>query len=165
MLTPLDIHQKEFSISFRGYHTDEVNDFLDLVIKDFDILLGGEGMLKLSPQEIQNKKFSKIIRGYDIDEVNDFLNQVIQDYEALLLQGTEPALYEMEAVAPPTEMIPRITPDEIHQQEFSRVSTGYDMEEVNRFLDRIIHDYALTLEENQALAARLQLYEERFGPL
>lgn len=38
-LTPLDIHNKEFSRSFRGYDEDEVNEFLDLVIKEFEILL------------------------------------------------------------------------------------------------------------------------------
>lgn len=38
-LTPLDIHNKEFSRSFRGYDEDQVNEFLDLVIKEFEILL------------------------------------------------------------------------------------------------------------------------------
>ncbi len=38
-LTPLDIHNKEFSRSFRGYSEDEVNEFLDLIIKEFDLLL------------------------------------------------------------------------------------------------------------------------------
>lgn len=38
-LTPLDIHNKEFSRSFRGYVEDEVNEFLDLIIKEFDLLL------------------------------------------------------------------------------------------------------------------------------
>ncbi|GAA0364789.1 DivIVA domain-containing protein [Bacillus horti] len=38
-LTPLDIHNKEFGRSFRGYDEDEVNEFLDLVIKEFEILI------------------------------------------------------------------------------------------------------------------------------
>lgn len=38
-LTPLDIHNKEFSRSFRGYDEDEVNEFLDLIIKEFEILI------------------------------------------------------------------------------------------------------------------------------
>lgn len=38
-LTPLDIHNKEFNRSFRGYVEDEVNEFLDLIIKEFDLLL------------------------------------------------------------------------------------------------------------------------------
>ena len=38
-LTPLDIHNKEFSRGFRGYDEDEVNEFLDLVIKDYEMLI------------------------------------------------------------------------------------------------------------------------------
>jgi cell division initiation protein len=38
-LTPLDIHNKEFSKSFRGYDEDEVNEFLDQIIKDFELLI------------------------------------------------------------------------------------------------------------------------------
>ena len=36
-LTPLDIHNKEFSKGFRGYDEDEVNEFLDQVIKDYEL--------------------------------------------------------------------------------------------------------------------------------
>jgi len=38
-LSPLDIHNKEFSKAFRGYQEDEVNEFLDQIIKDYEILL------------------------------------------------------------------------------------------------------------------------------
>jgi len=38
-LTPLDIHNKEFSRSFRGYDEDDVNEFLDQVIKDYESLI------------------------------------------------------------------------------------------------------------------------------
>ncbi len=38
-LTPLDIHNKEFTRGFRGYDEDEVNEFLDQIIKDFELLL------------------------------------------------------------------------------------------------------------------------------
>ena len=38
-LSPLDIHNKEFSKGFRGYQEDEVNEFLDQIIKDYEIIL------------------------------------------------------------------------------------------------------------------------------
>ncbi|WP_026692104.1 DivIVA domain-containing protein [Peribacillus kribbensis] len=38
-LTPLDIHNKEFSKGFRGYDEDEVNEFLDQIIKDYEIII------------------------------------------------------------------------------------------------------------------------------
>ncbi|CAM3574178.1 DivIVA domain-containing protein [Marinicrinis lubricantis] len=45
-LTPLDIHNKEFSRSFRGYDEDEVNEFLDQVIKDYESILRENNELK-----------------------------------------------------------------------------------------------------------------------
>jgi cell division initiation protein len=38
-LSPLDIHNKEFSRGFRGYQEDEVNGFLDQIIKDYELLM------------------------------------------------------------------------------------------------------------------------------
>lgn len=33
--TPLDIHNQEFDRTFRGYDEDQVNEYLDLIIKDY----------------------------------------------------------------------------------------------------------------------------------
>ncbi|MEC1179431.1 DivIVA domain-containing protein [Metasolibacillus meyeri] len=38
-LSPLDIHNKEFTRGFRGYAEDEVNEFLNQIIKDYEIIL------------------------------------------------------------------------------------------------------------------------------
>ncbi len=38
-LTPLDIHNKDFSRGLRGYDIDEVNEFLDQVIKDYEAVI------------------------------------------------------------------------------------------------------------------------------
>jgi cell division initiation protein len=38
-LSPLDIHNKEFSRSFRGYDEDEVDDFLERVMQDYEALI------------------------------------------------------------------------------------------------------------------------------
>jgi len=35
-LTPQDINKKEFKRTMRGYHTEEVDDFLDQVTRDFE---------------------------------------------------------------------------------------------------------------------------------
>lgn len=37
-LTPLDIHNKEFSRSFRGYNEEEVDEFLDEIVRDYEVL-------------------------------------------------------------------------------------------------------------------------------
>lgn len=38
-LSPLDIHNKEFNVKLRGYDQDQVNDFLDKIIKDYELTL------------------------------------------------------------------------------------------------------------------------------
>ena len=45
-LTPMDIHNKEFSRRLRGYDEDEVNEFLDQVIKDYEALIRENKELK-----------------------------------------------------------------------------------------------------------------------
>ncbi|MBR5809534.1 MAG: DivIVA domain-containing protein, partial [Clostridia bacterium] len=38
MLTPMDIQRQDFEVKLRGYNADEVDDFLDLVGKDYEKL-------------------------------------------------------------------------------------------------------------------------------
>jgi cell division initiation protein len=52
-LTPYDIHNKEFKRSFRGYDVDEVNDFLDQIIKEFEILTREKLELEQQVEELQ----------------------------------------------------------------------------------------------------------------
>ena len=61
-LTPLDIHNKEFKRVFRGYDEDEVNEFLDLVIKEFEILIREKKELeeKLAEYEERLNHFNNI---------------------------------------------------------------------------------------------------------
>lgn len=46
MLTPMDIHNKEFKRSFRGYNEAEVDDFLDKVMEDYELLYKENSDLK-----------------------------------------------------------------------------------------------------------------------
>lgn len=54
-LTPLDIHNKEFTRGFRGYDEDEVNDFLDVVIKEFEKLNRDKKTLEDKVYELEEK--------------------------------------------------------------------------------------------------------------
>ncbi len=54
MLTPLDIHNKEFKRSFRGYNEDEIDTFLDRVIKDYEQLYRENEQLKEKSNQMQN---------------------------------------------------------------------------------------------------------------
>lgn len=46
MLTPMDIHNKEFKRSFRGYNEDEIDEFLDQVVNDYERLYRENDQLK-----------------------------------------------------------------------------------------------------------------------
>ncbi|PLT34284.1 DivIVA domain-containing protein [Bacillus sp. V5-8f] len=54
-LTPLDIHNKEFSKGFRGYDEDEVNEFLDQIIKDYEIILREKKELENKLNEVYDR--------------------------------------------------------------------------------------------------------------
>ena len=69
-LTPLDIHNKEFDVKLRGYDKDEVNDFLDQVIKDYEAVLKENDYLTESLKQSQEKlKY--------FNDLKDSLNQSI----------------------------------------------------------------------------------------
>lgn len=38
MLTPIDIQNKTFEVKFRGYSAEDVDDFMDLLVKDYETL-------------------------------------------------------------------------------------------------------------------------------
>lgn len=54
-LTPLDIHNKEFTRGFRGYSEDEVNDFLDQVIKDYEAVIREKKELEETVANLEEK--------------------------------------------------------------------------------------------------------------
>ena len=46
MLTPMDIHNREFKKGFRGYNENEVDDFLDRIVNDYEKVLRENEKLK-----------------------------------------------------------------------------------------------------------------------
>lgn len=55
MLTPLDIHNQEFKRSFRGYNEDEIDEFLDRVVKDYEQLYRENVELKETVDRLKTK--------------------------------------------------------------------------------------------------------------
>ncbi len=53
MLTPLDIHNKTFKKSFRGYNEDEIDDFLDDVVNDYERLFRENDQLKADLERVK----------------------------------------------------------------------------------------------------------------
>ncbi|BAQ10444.1 diviva family protein [Bacillus sp. OxB-1] len=54
-LTPLDIHNKEFGRGFRGYDEDEVNEFLEQLVKDYENILDENRQLKEKLKQSQEQ--------------------------------------------------------------------------------------------------------------
>lgn len=69
-LRPEDIHDKEFSVKMRGYNIDQVNDFLDQVVKDYKNTIDENSRLKSALRIAQNKV-------NHFDAIKDSLNQSI----------------------------------------------------------------------------------------
>ena len=63
-LSPLDIHNKEFTKSFRGYNEDAVNEFLAQIIKDYEIVLKEKKELEADLKS----KTDEVIRYHSIEE-------------------------------------------------------------------------------------------------
>lgn len=55
MLTPLDIHNKEFKRGFRGYSEEEVDQFLDEVVRDYEKLYRENIELKETLDRVNSK--------------------------------------------------------------------------------------------------------------
>ncbi len=58
MLTPVDINNKEFEKGFRGYKQDDVDDFLDQVVNDYEMLYRDNNRLK-KEIELNNKQLDQ----------------------------------------------------------------------------------------------------------
>jgi len=54
-ITPMDIEQQEFSRSFRGYNEEEVDDFLDKIVKDYEELINENVRLNEEIEKMQEK--------------------------------------------------------------------------------------------------------------
>lgn len=69
-LTPLDIQNKTFPVKMRGYEKDEVDDFLDLIVRDYEDAVQ------------KNRELEKVLRHAEekleyFNELKDALNQSI----------------------------------------------------------------------------------------
>lgn len=84
-LTPLDIHNREFKKTMRGYDQDEVNEFLDEIIRDYEMMIR-ENKEKSSSLELTNKKLA------NYEEMQESLNKsilVAQDAADRLRENTD----------------------------------------------------------------------------
>ena len=67
MLRPIDIQNKEFEKKIKGYNPDQVDDFLDKVIKDYETIIKENKTLKdkLDYAESEIERYRKVEKTLD----------------------------------------------------------------------------------------------------
>ena len=62
LLTPIDIQNKQFKRGFRGYNEDDVNDFLDQIINDYEKLTRENTHLKHELERVKkdNEQYQQL---------------------------------------------------------------------------------------------------------
>ncbi len=85
MLTALDIQNKEFSKGVRGYKEEEVDEFLDEIISDYQTLIAKNEELEFELQDAQNRlKDVKSTEGSVIttlESAKALMNEIAQSAE------------------------------------------------------------------------------------
>ncbi|MCS1350514.1 DivIVA domain-containing protein [Mechercharimyces sp. CAU 1602] len=77
-LTPMDIFQKDFKTALRGYDVDEVNEFLDLVIKNYEDVTEENKQLKEELRLQKQKPHSSSSDSHVEEALRDVMNRIAQ---------------------------------------------------------------------------------------
>jgi DivIVA domain-containing protein len=96
---------------------------------------------RLAPQDVLNRTFTRVVRGYRRREVNRLLRRAAIDL-ARLRNG--PAAARPDLPAP-------LTPEDVEQARFRPALGGYEMSEVDEFLDLVAEELALAVHEREQL--------------
>ena len=83
---------------------------------------------RLAPEEVRTRTFSRVVRGYKRREVRRLLERAATDL-ARLRNGL--------GAGGPGDQRP-LTPEEIEEARFQPALGGYEMDEVDRFLDEVV---------------------------
>ncbi|PWV45745.1 DivIVA domain-containing protein [Nocardiopsis sp. L17-MgMaSL7] len=174
-LTPADIRNKKFhTVRLRpGYNEEDVDALLDRIEATLVALEGGPrtGPL-LTADEIRNSRFrtTRMSPGYREDEVDDFLDLVVADLAGRGLgqpasppplpphpgqadPGQPPGQGQGQGYAGPNRTDPQsggpeMAPRDIREKRFAttRLTTGYNEQEVDDFLDRAEYSLEVLLQ-------------------
>ena len=110
MLTPIDIHNQEFSRSFRGYRMEEIDDFLDQVVNDYEKLYRENNQLKkeieLNEKALtqyhqleKNLQDTLLVAQRTADEVTNTANNRADEIRQTAKQAADNIIHEAELEA------------------------------------------------------------------
>ncbi len=86
----------------------------------------------LAPEEVRTRTFTRVVRGYRRREVRRLLERVADDL-ARLRDG-------LPTDGPGDD--PPLTPDQVEEARFQPALGGYEMDEVDDFLDQVADELA-----------------------
>jgi len=146
-LTPVDIHNKEFRRTFRGYSEAEVDDFLDEIVRDLESLLKERDALRDQLRDAS----AELARYRNLE---DSMNRA-------LVAAQEAAERTVAAAEKQAELIVREAEDrarEIERQAEARVAQAQA-----RWQEIVREAEAFKLRMRSLLLAQLDLYQPGFG--
>jgi DivIVA domain-containing protein len=177
-----DIRRTEFTKALNGYAQLQVDTFLDELAEDLERLVQRFGFervaarvaaateqqdlaqaARLTPLDIEQKQFSRVSGGYATAQLDSFLDEAAASYATLIdrrdhlrsLLGQQVGDQDRDGGGPPMSQAPLLTPADIEQQQFDKAIRGYDMREVDAFLDRLVAAFYAVLQESAALREEL----------
>ena len=143
MLTPMDIHDHQFKKSFRGYSENEVDDFLDKIVVDFEKLLNETERLK--NELYSNRKELEKYRGLE-KTMNDTLIVAQRTADEVISNAKKSAEDIKEQAARDCQQIR-------NQAQFEGKQI-IDAANIKR--DAILTDYARLIRERNTFLAKMR---------
>jgi len=94
---------------------------------------------RLAPRDVVNRTFTRVVRGYRRREVNRLLRRAAAD---LIRLRNGPAAVRADLPAP-------LTPEDVERARFRPALGGYEMNEVDEFLDLVADELAIAAGERE----------------
>ena len=147
MLTPMEIHDHQFKKSFRGYSENEVDDFLDKVVTDFEKLLNENERLRnqLYSIETEIEKY----RGLE-KTMNDTLMVAQRTADEVISAAKKNAENIKEQTARECQQIRDLAQFEAKQQ----------VDNANKKRDAILTDYTRLVREKNSFLSKMRMMLE-----
>ncbi len=149
-LTPLDIINKEFKRSLRGYNEDEVNEFLDEVVRDYEALIRENDELKQNAEGMSERLEQYRAMEHTLQNTLVIAQQTAEEMKVAARKEAELVVKEAEAKA-----------REILQKAQADVERAYqELERIKRETDQFRARVRSLLESQLALVNEHSLYHE-----
>ncbi|WP_413627080.1 DivIVA domain-containing protein [Fructilactobacillus vespulae] len=143
VLSAEDIHMKKFTTKMRGYNIDEVNDFLDQVVKDYQILKDENEQLKTSLDknvkelsyynDLKNSLNSSILVAQEA--ADNVKKQSTRDAEEIIATAKDKANHVMETAKAEAE---QLISDRAEQVSNIDLATNDYVEQLKTFKQKMV---------------------------